>query len=153
MIKQPRMFAMLLFLCCMVSGCASKYARQDFVEQLDTENAPFVIDVRTKGGFKKGHIPGAININVFSLPFRMDEIKVDKDEPVVVYCAHEPHAGLAGFFLRLAGFKKVYHLEGDWVQWKKEGLPVEMPAHKQKELVEQEFEDAIREGEPSGGPG
>lgn len=115
----------MLFLYCVVAGCASQYGRREFVEQLDTENAPYVIDVRTKGAFKKGHIPGAININVFSLLFRMDEIKADKDEPVMVYCAHGPRAGMAGFFLRLAGFKKVYHLEGDWVQWRKEGLPVE----------------------------
>jgi rhodanese-related sulfurtransferase len=125
MIKNQRVFAMLLCLCCMVSGCASQYGRRDFIEQLDTASVPYMIDVRTKGAFKKGHIPGAININVFSLLFRMDEIKAAKDASVMVYCAHGPRAGMAGFFLRLAGFKKVYHLEGDWVQWQKEGLPVE----------------------------
>lgn len=149
MIKKKHGFALLVYLCCMVSGCASKYVRQDFVEQLDTEDAPYVIDVRTKGGFKKGHIPGAININVFSLPFRMDEIRVQKNKPVVVYCAHGPRASLAGFFLRLAGFKKVYHLEGDWVQWKKEGLPVAMSALPQKESAGQDFEDASEEEKPS----
>ena len=152
MIKKKYGFALLLYLCCMVSGCASKYMRQDFAEQLDTESAPYVIDVRTKGAFKKGHIPGAIHINVFSLPFRMDEIKVDKDEPVVVYCAHGPRAGLAGFFLRLAGFKKVYHLDGDWAQWKKEGLPIEMNTLPQQESVGQDCVDAFEEGEPAGGP-
>ena len=109
------------------AGCASPLSPAEYVGQRKNALlAPVILDVRTASEFRQGHIPGAVNISVFTLPFRLGRIPItSKDEPLVVYCAHGPRAGLAGFILRVAGFKNVRHLEGDMKGWRAEGLPVE----------------------------
>ena len=124
--RNYRWLAVLLF-GLQLSGCATSFEQQKLVDKLDDPARPVIIDVRSKREYEQGHLPGAINISVFSLPFSMDEVGGDKERPVLVYCAHGPRAGLAGFFLRLAGYGQVYHLEGDWSGWRREGLPVETP--------------------------
>ena len=47
-----------------------------------------------------------------------------RDQKVVVYCAHGPRAGLAGFFLKLSGYTNVYHLKGDFGRWYNAGYPI-----------------------------
>ena len=143
--------SVFLLLCLTLAGCATKYKQNEFISQLESEDRPFILDVRSKGEFKKGHIPGAVNINVFSLPFRMDEIESPKEDPIIVYCAHGPRAGMARFFLWLGGFKKVYHLEGDWSQWKKDGLPIAMPVINKNEPNEQVPEAISGEGDTTDG--
>ena len=126
----------VISVCFMLIGCAAKFSREDFLEEYNSNTKIYILDVRTQGEFEQGHVPGAVNINVFVLPFRMEEITGDEDEPIVVYCAHGLRAGLAGFFLRLAGYKNVLHLEGDWVKWQKAGLPAEMSPKKPDEINE-----------------
>lgn len=110
-----------------LAGCASSLPRQEYVSKRENGSfAPVVLDVRTASEFRRGHIPGAVNISVFTLPFRLAKIPVkSKDRPLVVYCAHGPRAGLAGFILKVAGFMEVHHLEGDMKGWQAEDLPVE----------------------------
>lgn len=84
-----------------------------------------VVDVRTGSEYAGGHLPGAINIPVQALPFRMDEVVVhERSEPVVVYCSHGIRAGLSGFFLRVAGFSQPMHLQGDIRSWREAGYPL-----------------------------
>ncbi len=109
-----------------LSGCASQTTGESLIAawKIDVVR-PVVIDVRTRGEFVNGHIPGAVNISVFTLPFNMDRIPVSsRDQKVVVYCAHGPRAGLAGFFLSLSGFTDVYHLKDDFTGWRKGGYPI-----------------------------
>lgn len=87
-----------------------------------------LIDVRNRSEYRQGHLPGAVNIPVYALPFHLADIPTrGKDEVVVVYCAHGPRSGLAGFILRLAGYDNVFHLQGDMAGWDSAGLPVEKP--------------------------
>jgi rhodanese-related sulfurtransferase len=117
----------ILFLATLLAGCASSISSSELLARIGKGGPEVaVVDVRTKGEFRKGHLPGAVNIGILGLPFRLDEIPVEsKDDPLVVYCAHGPRAGLAGFMLRIAGFKKVFHLDGDMNGWRANGLPVE----------------------------
>lgn len=110
-----------------LSGCASSLSRVEYLGQRESQIfMSVVLDVRTASEFQKGHIPGAVNYSVFTLPFRLGTIPVkSKNEPLVIYCAHGPRASLAGFILKVAGFKSVHHLEGDMKGWQAEGLPVE----------------------------
>ena len=116
-----------LFLGIFLGGCASAISSSGLVARLGNEKAEIaVVDVRTKFEFQKGHLPGAVNISLLVLPFKLATIPVKgKDDPVVVYCGHGPRAGLAGFILRLAGFKDVRHLQGDMAGWRSNGLLIE----------------------------
>ena len=116
---------MFLVLC--LGGCASGISSSDMFSRLEDERAELaVVDVRTGFEFQKGHLPGAVNISLLILPFQLAVVPVEgKDDPVVVYCSHGPRAGLAGFILRLAGFKDVLHLRGDMAGWRSDGLLIE----------------------------
>ena len=55
----------------------------DLVRQLEGENAPLVLDVRTNAEFGEGHVPGALNIPLDELSGRLAELNAAK--PMVVY--------------------------------------------------------------------
>lgn len=84
-----------------------------------------VLDVRTAKEFAEGHVPGAINISHDELEARLPELEADRDRDVVVYCRSGKRAGLALDMLEKAGFKRLYHLEGDYLGWAAASRPVE----------------------------
>jgi len=126
----PRVSAMLgllLFALPLACGIATSPAvpRDVLAARIAEGNAPFVLDVRTEGEYRDGHVPGAMHISFLSVGSRIDEIPVAKDQPVVVYCAHGPRAAWAARKLRNAGFTDVSYLEGHMTSWEKDGLPLE----------------------------
>ena len=125
--SRVRYVALLMFLVLFLVGCASGISSSALLSRLGNEKAELaVVDVRTGFEFQKGHLPGAVNISLLVLPFQLAAVPVkDKDDPVVVYCSHGPRAGLAGFVLRLAGFKDVLHLRGGMAGWRSDGLLIE----------------------------
>jgi len=110
----------------LLSGCAGTIDSAALAPRLAALNErPVLVDVRTVSEYQGGHLPGAVNVPVHALPFRMGDVPVsDRGGPVVVYCAHGPRAGLAGFFLRVAGFSQVMHLQGDIRSWLAAGYPL-----------------------------
>jgi phage shock protein E len=89
------------------------------------DEALVVLDVRTPKEFAEGHVPGAINISHDELEARLPELEADRDRDVVVYCRSGKRAGLALDMLEKAGFKRLYHLEGDYLGWTAASRPVE----------------------------
>jgi phage shock protein E len=86
-----------------------------------------VLDVRTPGEYTEGHIPGAINIPHDQLAKRVEELANARDSDVVVYCRAGPRATEAIGVLQKQGFKRVYHLAGDYTRWREEKRPVVKP--------------------------
>ncbi len=86
-----------------------------YQEQFGADSEHALIDVRTPEEFNSGHIPGAVNINVETLPARLDE--VPEGIPIVVYCRTGNRSATAARILVDAGFSPVYDLGGiqDWV--------------------------------------
>ena len=78
--------------------------------QLKKEGAQ-IIDVRTPGEFKTGHIQGSINIPLQSLAGSLSKIK--KDKPVITCCASGMRSASAKNILKSAGFTEV-HNGGGW---------------------------------------
>ena len=92
------------------------------------DKATVVLDVRTPKEFAEGHVPGAVNISHDELEGRLSELDADRDRDVVVYCHSGRRAGLALGMLEKAGFKRLYHLEGDYMGWTAAQRPVETAA-------------------------
>jgi phage shock protein E len=92
------------------------------------DKATVVLDVRTPKEFAEGHVPGAINISHDQLEGRLSELDDDRDRDVVVYCRSGHRAGIALDMLEKAGFKRLYHLEGDYMGWTAAQRPVETAA-------------------------
>ncbi len=74
------------------------------------ENGAILLDVRTAGEYKKGTIPGAINISVDELRHRLKE--VPKDRPIVAFCGVGYRSYIAVRMLAQHGFKETYELTG-----------------------------------------
>ncbi len=53
-----------------------------------------ILDVRTSEEFEGQHVPGAINIPVDQIPYRMDEIK-KMPKPIIAYCRSGARSGMA----------------------------------------------------------
>lgn len=82
-----------------------------------------LVDVRTTGEFRGGHVPGAINIPLDQISARMSEIPSGK--PVVVICASGNRSKTGAKRLSDAGYDRVYNLKGGTMSWMMAGLPLE----------------------------
>ena len=113
------------------TGCIGETVTHDFISaselanQLDNANAPVIVDVRSPGEYRNGHVPGAINIPHLQIGARLDELDAGKERGLVVYCEGGQRTEYAESVLRQAGFAKLYHLQGDMGAWRQSRLPVE----------------------------
>jgi rhodanese-related sulfurtransferase len=83
-----------------------------------------VLDVRTPEEFAAGHVPGAINIPHTELASRVGELDGARDSDVVVYCRTGRRSEQALGVLQQSGFRRLFHLQGDYTRWSEEKRPV-----------------------------
>jgi hydroxyacylglutathione hydrolase len=82
-----------------------------------------IIDVRSPGEWKRGHVPGAQHIFVSELAKRMADL--DPNKTTAVYCGSGYRASIATSILKPQGFTDLWNVPGSWEAWKKAKLPVE----------------------------
>jgi rhodanese-related sulfurtransferase len=80
-----------------------------------------VLDVRSAEEFAKGHITGAINLNIHAPDFAAQVAKFDKKKPILVNCHVGSRGAIAAAELSRLGFKSVFNLEGGMDAWEKAG--------------------------------
>ena len=91
-----------------------------------------LLDVRSPGEWKAGHMPHARHIFLGELRKHLG--KLSKTMPTAVYCDSGYRASIATSILKQAGFSTVFNIPGSWQAWKKAGFPVEKDNHeKEKE--------------------
>lgn len=84
-----------------------------------------LIDVRTEIEFVQGALPNAINIDYLSPDdFEREFAKLNKDESVYIYCKSGNRSGRAAIELKQMGFKRIYDLEGGFMNWPYTVVPV-----------------------------
>jgi rhodanese-related sulfurtransferase len=92
---------------------------QDFAALMD-KGADFkLIDCREPDEFKKGYIPGAINIPRGLLEFKIDKIIPDKSAKIYVYCLTSGRSALATESLNKLKYKDVTLINDTWEAWVK----------------------------------
>ena len=94
-------------------------------QKLVEEKKVVVLDIRTPAEFKQGHIPGATNIDFRTPDFEKQIGQLDKNKAYLVHCAAGGRSTQSLPVLKKQELKSVYHLDGGFNGWKKEGLPVE----------------------------
>ncbi|MFY9903092.1 MAG: FAD-dependent oxidoreductase [Trichococcus sp.] len=77
------------------------------------EKDAYIIDVREKGEFAKGHLVNAVNIPLSELRDRFDE--VPKDKPVYLHCRSSQRSYNAVMALQNAGFDNVVNISGSFL--------------------------------------
>jgi phage shock protein E len=83
-----------------------------------------VLDVRSPEEYAAGHLPGAVNIPHGELAARIGELAGARERDIVVYCRTGNRSAQALEVLDKAGFKRVFHLKGDYTRWSEEKRPV-----------------------------
>ena len=81
-----------------------------------------LLDVRTLGEYSVKHLKNAQNICVTSNDFKEKVARLNKNEPVYVYCKMGGRSAQAAAILKEMGFKKVYDLQGGLDHWEQKGF-------------------------------
>jgi rhodanese-related sulfurtransferase len=93
---------------------------------LDDKNV-VVLDVRTPKEFAKGHIAGAVNINIHDPAFPQHVSTLDRDKTYIVHCAVNPRSGRGDKSIHIMtelGFPDLLSMDGGLNAWKRAGLPI-----------------------------
>ena len=115
------------FLCiCFAFATTSISAQNDAIvqviqfEKLEAalENEIQLLDVRTVGEFKAGHIKGALNIDAMQAE-KLENYaqKLDKNKAVYLYCHSGGRSQQASKRLKNIGFAKIYDYSGGYSEW------------------------------------
>lgn len=102
------------------------------VPQLDASQATFkynkeeaqFVDVRAEADFRKGHLPGAINVTMSALEQKNRRLERARKKPVIVYCQTGMTSGRAARTLKKQGFEQVFTLKGGVESWQAASLPI-----------------------------
>ncbi|MEW8585463.1 MAG: rhodanese-like domain-containing protein, partial [Candidatus Thiodiazotropha sp.] len=114
----------------------------------DKSKGATVVDARPARKFKKGHLPGAINIPARQFDEMVDKLPADKNSPLIFYCGGykcplSPKSAAKAIAL---GYTKVRLFQAGYPAWKKAyGDAVEMTA-KAKPAAAPKIEEGEDEG-------
>ena len=92
-------------------------------KKLSEQNNTQVIDLRGESEFNAGHVKGADNVFVGTLPNNLD--KVSKDKQLVIHCQAGDRSSIGYSILAKNGFKDVLNYSPGMNEWTKLGNPVE----------------------------
>lgn len=84
--------------------------KADYVEMMS--RGAIIVDVRTPGEYRNGHIKGSLNIPLDSLGKNLSKLK--KDKCIICCCASGMRSGSAKGLLQSKGFSEVYN-GGSWM--------------------------------------
>ncbi len=83
---------------------------------------PLLVDLRSPADYRRGHIPGAINLPLQDLAHHLEAIPRDRD--VVLYCATGYRSVLGVMALQLHGYPRVRGFAPGFAGWKAADQPV-----------------------------
>ena len=94
---------------------SSRLTASQLAEMLDGGSDLTVVDVRNPGEVAEGAVPGARHIPLAKLAGGVSEL--DRDKPVVVYCAGGYRSSIAASYLAANGFRDVSDMLGGYAAW------------------------------------
>jgi molybdopterin/thiamine biosynthesis adenylyltransferase/rhodanese-related sulfurtransferase len=94
---------------------------------LEDGNRPLLVDIRELDEWSEGRIPGAIHIPRGFLESRIEQAAPDRSRSILLYCAAGNRSAFAAKTLEELGYENVASLAGGYVDWKRSGLPTELP--------------------------
>ncbi|MGE4513859.1 MAG: thioredoxin domain-containing protein [Chryseobacterium sp.] len=121
----------VVFFLIVLTGCGkaqnskneSSLPATEFSKKLDQTKDAQLVDVRTPGEFRNGHLKNAMNIDWNADDFTEKAKVLDKEKPVFLYCMSGPRSTSAAAKLQEMGFKNVYEMQGGMMKWRNANLP------------------------------
>lgn len=95
----------------------------DAIRMINQENA-VVVDVRTEGEFRQGHIVNAVHVAPKSVTEQSDRLEKYRSRPIIVACRSGHQSASIAARLRKRGFEQVHNLQGGMLAWENASLPV-----------------------------
>lgn len=118
------LFILSLFACSDNATAQTKIDATKTEDLLKTDAHIQLVDLRTPGEVAQtGIIAGAKTIDYNGQDFNQKIAQLDKNQPVLVYCAAGGRSSSAAKELTQMGFKKVYNYTGGMNDWKSKGKP------------------------------
>ena len=77
-----------------------------------------VLDVRSANEFSGGALPEAVNISIGDEAFDTKVAALDRERPVLVYCAGGFRSRKAVDRLKQLGFRNIQHIHRGYMSWK-----------------------------------
>ena len=114
------------------TAAADKNPYQDlsapqFRQMLDQpENGADIVllDIRTPGEYKAGHIRGSVLLDYYARDF-IDQLKtLDREKTYLVYCRSGNRSAKSLSVFNQLGFRQVYHLKTGIRGWQRETYPL-----------------------------
>ena len=122
---------------------------QAFAEALKSTPNATIIDVRTPEEFEGGHLTDAVNFNVLGPDFQSQVAKLDKTQPVFVYCKVGGRSADAVEKMKSMGFTTIYDMKGGSMAWSSAGMESTKAERIQEEkFTVADFEKLVAGGTP-----
>lgn len=93
-------------------------------ELIATQKELVILDVRTPGEFKSGHVEGALNIDYHGDNFAQLIGALDPGQHYLLYCRSGFRSGRTLPLMIRAGLTKISHLDGGINSWNAADLPI-----------------------------
>jgi sulfur-carrier protein adenylyltransferase/sulfurtransferase len=94
---------------------------------LSGDDPPLLLDVREQDEWEQGSLPGAVHVPRGFLESRIEQLVPDRARQVLVYCSAGNRSAFAAKTLQELGYQNVASLTGGYTDWKRNGLPTEVP--------------------------
>ena len=93
---------------------ADVITKEEFKSYINKENVQ-IVDVRGVTEFEAGHVEGAVNIFVGTLPDHLDQFS--KEQQIVIHCQSGDRSAIANSILARNGFSNVKNYAGGMKEW------------------------------------
>ncbi len=141
--KSSLTIIILLLSLCYGKAQIEKLFDADKFEKLITGNNTQLLDVRTMGEFRGGHLKNALLADWNDRSQFIERTKhLEKTKSLYVYCLSGGRSSAAADWLRKQGFTNVYELEGGINAWKRQNKPVEGIVSK-KQMTVNEYQALV----------
>lgn len=107
-------------------GSAQTKIDAEKVQKLKSENKNIqLVDLRTTAEIDKtGKIEGAMLINYSASDFESQIVKLNKEYPIILYCAAGGRSAKTAAILSQKGYKTIYDYSGGMTDWVAKGYKV-----------------------------
>lgn len=95
--------------------------QKKWAAQLQEDKDAVILDVRTPREYNEGHIPNAVNIDIYMGRGFLDAIKaLEPSKSYYVYCKSGGRSAQACTLMQQLGYNNAYNLLGGYSRWKGE---------------------------------
>lgn len=94
------------------------------IEQHQKDSNFVLLDIRTPGEYKSGHIKNAALLDFRSATFSRSLEQLNKNKTYLIYCRSANRSGKALAMMKKMGFTRVYNMGKGLVGWKAAKLPI-----------------------------